>query len=177
MTRYALCIEGSFLSKSMCTLFVFKIQQKGGTSEGFQMWYALPAARRMEAPSYHDLRSGAYPIVEAGGLVVRALIGSYVPSADAGRVRHSSPFDESLMKTPLTLLDVKLAPGATFSHLAPPSDSLLAYCFRGQCAVAGRQVGLYQCALLAHDGETLEIANEGSAETRLLVLQGSFTSS
>lgn len=153
---------------------MLQIQQNGGISEGFQMWYALPAARRMEAPSYYDLRRGTYPVVESGGVVVRVLIGAYVPTADAGRTLHSSPWNESVTKTPLTFLDVSLAPGATFSHVAPSTDSLLVYCFGGQCTLAGRQeqVSLSQCALLAHDGDVLEIANKGSADCRCLILQG-----
>jgi len=50
--------------------------EKAGLLWGFQLWANLPAAQKMIAPRYRDVKAADIPRVEAGGgVVVRVLCG------------------------------------------------------------------------------------------------------
>lgn len=76
----------------------------GGLFHGLQLWVNLPAADKLVAPRYQDLRAGATALLSSadGGSLVRIIAG------DLGG--HAGP---GATHTPITVLHATLAPGAT----------------------------------------------------------------
>jgi quercetin 2,3-dioxygenase len=90
----------------------------GGRFEGVQLWLQLPARDKMAKPRYADLPAGDIPVVALPLplAAVAAAAPAALPAASgsvrvlAGRYAHAaSPL---VTHTPLTLLDVQLAPPA-----------------------------------------------------------------
>ncbi len=75
----------------------------GGLFHGFQLWVNLPAAMKMTAPRYQDIRAGQVALLSSadGGALVRVIAGDV-----AG---HRGP---GVTHTPITLLHATLEPGA-----------------------------------------------------------------
>ncbi len=75
----------------------------GGLFHGFQLWVNLPAAMKMTAPRYQDIRAGQVALLSSadGGTLVRVIAGDV-----AG---HGGP---GVTHTPISLLHATLQPGA-----------------------------------------------------------------
>jgi len=75
----------------------------GGLFHGFQLWVNLPAAMKMTAPRYQDIRAGQVALLSSadGGALVRVIAGEVAGHAGPG-ITH----------TPISLLHATLQPGA-----------------------------------------------------------------
>jgi len=80
-----------------------ELVMSGGLFHGFQLWVNLPAAMKMTAPRYQDIRAGQVGLLSSGdgGTLVRVIAG--------GVAGHSGP---GITHTPITLLHATLQPGA-----------------------------------------------------------------
>jgi redox-sensitive bicupin YhaK (pirin superfamily) len=94
----------------------------GGLFHGFQLWVNLPAAMKMTAPRYQDIRAGQVALLSSadGGALVRVIAGDV-----AG---HHGP---GVTHTPITLLHASLQPGAQLRLPWRPEFNALGYVLAG----------------------------------------------
>jgi quercetin 2,3-dioxygenase len=92
---------------------------------GFQIWINLPAAHKMDAPRYRDVRAEEIATAQADGVTFRAIAGVW--NASIGRV--AGPLKQ--LGEDAALADVRLEPGAGLALELEPRDRLIAYVHRG----------------------------------------------
>ena len=96
--------------------------EAGGLMWGFQLWANLPAARKMMAPRYREVKKDEIPVVRLdGGAEVRVVCGEV-----AG---HKGPVRDIVIDP--QVLDVALPPAARFTHPVPSGHTAFAYVFAG----------------------------------------------
>ena len=136
-------------------------EQAQGLLHGFQLWLNLPAAEKMQAAKYREIKSEDIPEqVLAGGGVVRVIAGSAMIDAEP-LVGPSAG-----LSTKPVFLDVQLNANETVELLVKESNSALVYVYEGSTeTLASRQLGVYQNDELLH----LQGGPEGVG---LLVLSG-----
>jgi redox-sensitive bicupin YhaK (pirin superfamily) len=94
---------------------------EGEVVHSLQLWVNLPAADKMTAPRYQNLRSADMPVREEAGAVIRVFSGS------SGSV-HSSTQNV----VPVTMLEMTLKPGASVKQQLPGSYSGFLYVLEGE---------------------------------------------
>ncbi|GAM26840.1 hypothetical protein SAMD00019534_100150, partial [Acytostelium subglobosum LB1] len=93
-----------------------------GLMHGFQLWVNLPAKDKMMEPRYQDIPPENVPVVtDDNGNRIKVLAGQY--KEVVGPV-------QGVVTAPL-LLDVEIAPGATFIEEIPVGHASFAYVFQG----------------------------------------------
>jgi quercetin 2,3-dioxygenase len=85
-----------------------------------QLWLTLPKADRWTAPAIQDLRSGAIPLRRAPSVIVRLYSGS---SGEYHAITQN--------RVPVTLADIELSGGSSFSQEAPTSHNGFVYVLSG----------------------------------------------
>jgi redox-sensitive bicupin YhaK (pirin superfamily) len=96
---------------------------QSGLMGGFQLWANLPAARKMMAPRYRDVKSAQIPEVTLNSSVrIRVICGK------AGDVE--GPVKDIVIEP--EYLDVSLPPDTEFVHRTPRGHTVLAYVIRGK---------------------------------------------
>jgi redox-sensitive bicupin YhaK (pirin superfamily) len=94
-----------------------------GTMWGFQFWANLPAARKMMAPRYRDIKASEIPEVKLdGGIQVKIVAGEI--AGVKGPVRDIVIEPEMLV--------VSIASGSTFTHNLPAGHTAFAYVLSGE---------------------------------------------
>lgn len=88
---------------------------------GAQLWLNLPRKDKMTLPKYRDLRADMIPVVEEEGSRVKIISGEYR--------EVSGPESGDYVK--LLYLDVSLKPGAEWTILTPPNNTLFIYIVEG----------------------------------------------
>jgi redox-sensitive bicupin YhaK (pirin superfamily) len=97
-----------------------------GRMGGFQLWANLPAAHKMMAPRYREVKSHQIPEVSApGGVTIRVICGNLYGTQ--GPVRD--------IVTDPTYLDVTVPAHARFAHPTPPAHTVFAYVIDGAMRV------------------------------------------
>jgi len=130
---------------------------------GFQLWVNLPAADKMMAPRYRDIRPGDIPVARTGdGVEVRVVAGRY------GRMR--GPVRDIVCDP--EYLDVRLEAGREFRHPVKSGHTVFAFAFEGDgtCPADGTGLG---GGTLAHfgDGDSVTLS-AGRAGLRFLLVSG-----
>ena len=137
-------------------------EQEQGLMEGFQLWLNLPAAAKMQPPSYRDIPAAAIPeFTDAAGVRVRVIAGD--SHGIAGAVQR--PDTEPLY------LDVHLPAGARFEQPLPRGHNAFTYTYRGAVGIAGTRVPDRHMAILANDG-TAAVTVEALEDSRVLIVAG-----
>lgn len=140
--------------------------REGTIAHTLQLWVNLPAAAKMTEPRYQDLPSGAMPVRREAGVEVRVFSGK------SGGV--TSP---TLNHVPVTMLEVLIKPGASFSHSFPAGDNAFVHVLEGDPTIgaAATPVLAGQLAWLTRS-ETVEAseltAKADSTAVRLLFFAG-----
>lgn len=114
-------------------------QTDGTELWGLQLWVNLPAARKMIRPRYQDLGAPAIPELDIADARVRLVAGRL------GATR--GPIDGIDIQP--TLLDATLAPGASFRHPVPGTDTAFVYVLAGEVGVGATAVHAGELAVLA----------------------------
>lgn len=94
---------------------------RGVVCDGLQIFVNLPASRKWRPPQILHLSAADVPRVQAAGAEARVVTGVH-----AGARSPLAP------PTDVTLLDVALAPGATFVHEPPRGEARFAYVIAGE---------------------------------------------
>ena len=126
---------------------------QSGNIYGFQLWVNLPAAQKMGQPRYQEVNSSTIPVVEKDGATIRLVAG------EVNGVR--GPVTE-IAASPL-YMDVKLAPGATFTYPIPGGHTVLAYVFEGVGEFAGEVVESVSMVVFNDDGEHIEVKSDAAS--------------
>ncbi len=142
---------------------------QGGLFHGFQLWVNLPRAQKLAPPRYQDIRASEVRLLAShdGGTLIRVIAGEV-----AGHAGPGSTY------TPMTLLHLTLAPGASVELPWRADYNALAYTLAGRGTVGGerRPVQLGQLAVFG-PGNTLAFAAEQTQDSNapnldILVLGG-----
>lgn len=114
---------------------------EGGTLELVQLWVNLPAARKMDAPGYQDLRAARMPQLNLpGGGRLRVIAGGYAGVEGAART-HS----------PVELWDLSLPRHADAMLSLPVGHSAALAVLRGRIAVGDVEAGAGQLLRLSRE--------------------------
>jgi quercetin 2,3-dioxygenase len=134
-----------------------------GRMGGFQLWANLPAADKMMAPRYRDVRSEQIPVVKLpGGVEVRVI---------AGRVGETVGPVRDVVISP-EYLDVTIPQGAEFSHPVPEGYTVFAYVIEGLGVFGSNRVeALNNSLVLFEDGDLLEVRADNEP-VRFLLISG-----
>jgi len=133
-------------------------QRDGGRTHGLQLWVNLPAAEKMTAPAYQDLRADQNAQRPEPGATIRVIAGDLFGLAGPGQTR-----------TPISYAHVTLAAGAVVSTPLPDGHVVLAYPMTGSFSVGSTQVDEGILAVIEGD----ELALSGVATTsEIIVLTG-----
>src|SRR5262249_8486334 len=129
-----------------------------GRMHGFQLWANLPAALKMTAPRYQDLKAADIPVVkDDDGTLVRIIVGKYANAK--GRI-------EGVAADP-TYLDVTVPAGKRKALPVPGNRHACAYVFEG----AGKFCNASEPLTVPTEGAGWSDATPPSeAENRTLVM-------
>ncbi len=133
-------------------------QQESGRMRGFQLWINLPAAQKMTAPEYQEIRPQAIPEINHDGSVVRIIAGEF--NGQQGPVTDPS--------TGFHFLDVTLQAGNEFAHALPEKHTAFIYLFEGAAKAGDDMITEQQLAVLDQGGR-LSVTAEGAGARFLLV--------
>ena len=131
---------------------------------GFQLWANLPAAHKMMAPRYREIRRDQIPVVTpADGVTIRIV---------CGRVHGvEGPVREIVIEP--EYLDIALEPDRRYDHPVKAGHRVFAYLLDGEARFGGPDgdaVGAETAALFG-DGDVIRMVTDTQA-ARLLLVSG-----
>ncbi|MFF1507086.1 pirin family protein [Streptomyces sp. NPDC058326] len=125
----------------------------GGLFHGLQLWVNLPAADKMMAPRYQDIRGGQVQLLTSpdGGALLRVIAGE-LDGHDGPGITH----------TPITMIHATLRPGAEITLPWREDFNGLAYVMAGRGTVGAerRPVHMGQTAVFGKGGALTVRADE-----------------
>jgi redox-sensitive bicupin YhaK (pirin superfamily) len=134
-----------------------------GNIYGFQLWVNLPSTQKMGQPRYQEVNSSTIPTVEKDGVTIRLVAGE----VDGTR----GPVTE-IAASPL-YMDVKLAPGSTFSYPIPSGHTALAYVFERAGEFSGEVVESVCMISYNDDGDQIEVKSDAAGKgVRFMLIAG-----
>jgi len=128
---------------------------------GLQLWVNLPRADKMTAPAYRDIDAASVPKVSEPAADVAVVAGSYKGADGAAQGDFIN----------VTLLDVTIKPGQTWSVPTKRGDTLFLYMFSGECRFAGEESVVSKQAVLFNDGDVFSVTG-GPEESRFVLVSG-----
>jgi len=140
-------------------------QAHGGRMHGFQLWVNLPRRDKMMPPRYQEIPAARIPEARStdGKVTIRVLAGEALGKRAVIDTR-----------TPITYLDLSLAPGASFAQ--PLSESLHAFVYvvsgSGRFGRAGTPAAAHQLVLFRNDGGEVRLEAAGREPLRALLVAG-----
>ena len=137
------------------------MMQNGGRMHGFQIWVNLPAKDKMMLPRYQDIPSDDIPEVSNEDKTVWAKV-------IAGRALGVEAVIDTVI--PITLIHLKMEPGATYTHACERDHNVMIYAFGGSMAIEGRSLHDGGLGLLSQGDSVRLTAEEDGAE--MLILGG-----
>ncbi|GGW01845.1 hypothetical protein GCM10010230_33400 [Streptomyces narbonensis] len=122
----------------------------GGLFHGLQLWVNLPAADKMMAPRYQDIRGGQVQLLTSpdGGALLRVIAGE-LDGHDGPGITH----------TPITMIHATLRPGAEISLPWREDFNGLAYVMAGRGTVGAERRPV-------HTGQTAVFGKGGALTIR-----------
>ena len=133
-------------------------QAAGGRMHGLQLWVNLPAAEKMTAPAYQDLRSAANARRDQPGAVVRVIAGTLFGLQGPGSTH-----------TPISYAHVTLDRDAAVSSALPDGHVVVVYPMTGAVRVGETQVD--EGILAVIDGNDLALTGV-DPRSEVIVLTG-----
>ncbi len=130
----------------------------GGLFHGIQLWVNLPRVDKMTTPRYQDIRASQVALLSSadGGALLRVIAGEL-----AG---HPGP---GVTHTPITLVHLTVAPGATVHLPWNPEFNALAYAMGGNGSVGPDQAPLRTGSLaVLGDGDSITISADSAQDAR-----------
>lgn len=116
--------------------------QAGSIAHSLQLWVNLPASRKMTEPRYQALHGATLPVRHEAGADIKVLSG-----------RSGNVVSPTLNHVPVTALDVRIDPGATFTQSLEPGANVFVLVVAGDARVGstGRTVTAGEIAWLTPD--------------------------
>ena len=137
------------------------MMENGGRMHGFQIWVNLPAKDKMMKPRYQDIPSSEIPETsDDEGTVWAKVI--------AGRALGVGAVIDTVI--PITLIHLRLKPGATYMQACETDHNVMLYAFGGSLKVAGKSLEDGGLGLLSSGDSVTMTAGKKGAE--LLILGG-----
>ncbi len=126
-------------------------EQEDGLLQGFQLWINLPAAHKMDPPSYQEFSPDVIPVetVEAG-IAIRVIAGT-TDNGTRGPVKN--------IITEPVFFDVQLDAGKTFTQTLPVDHNAVLYTIDGGLEVASTGTSTNANNLIAP--ETMAVLGNG----------------
>lgn len=121
-------------------------ERTGSLARGYQIWIDLKNGSRMVAPHALHLAAKDVPVVTRDGVTIRAVLG-----ASNGA---TSPLK---LPTDLRLIDVALAPSASFTQTLAREENTFIVMIEGEALVNGSRARAGEAVRTAADGETLDV--------------------
>lgn len=136
-----------------------------GTFRLLQLWLTLPKAERWTEPDHQIIRGAEVPVRREPGVEVRLYSGTTGDLVSPTRNR-----------VPVTLVDVRLEPGARVEQQLPASYNGFLYVIDGVVTTGGVELRPTQVGWLDRPSvtgtTTLAIANDGAEPARVLLYAG-----
>lgn len=132
---------------------------------GFQLWFNLPAAQKMQAPRYRDLPLTELAYLAGRDFSLTAVSGEWHV---AGESTLEGPLSELAPQAALADLNIESAVELAFA--APAEESVMAYVYNGDVELGGASYGKRQM-LLFNEGDTVSLKG-GSRGAGILLLRG-----
>jgi len=132
-----------------------------GRSRIFQLWIALPARDRETAPRFEIIRRVEAPVVRAPGVEARLYSGA------SGGLRAPTR-----NVVPITMLDVALAPAATFRQELPGAYNAFAYVVEGGVQIGRDTLTAGQVGWLAPSDRGTLVVSAAERGARLVLYAG-----
>lgn len=135
--------------------------ETSGRSRVLQLWIALPAHARNVAPRFELIRGATAPTVRAPGVEARLYSGV------------SGPLKATTMNiVPVTLVDVRLAPNATFTQSLPTSYRGFVYVLAGDIEVGGETLRVGDVAWFERGASTELVSRADARGARFVLYAG-----
>eukprot|EP00117_Sycon_ciliatum_P042116 scpid52960/ scgid2778/ Pirin-like protein len=143
-----------------------EVLEKGGKSEGFQLWVNLPKKDKMIPPRYQDTPPEKIPVAttDDGQVTVKVI---------AGESLGQNAYIET--RTKILFLDIRLQPGATFVQPVPSSYDGFAYVWRGSGHLgpdAGSKSAVMGDVAVLGSGDSFRLKAEDSQSMYVLLIAG-----
>jgi redox-sensitive bicupin YhaK (pirin superfamily) len=138
-----------------------EFSQKGGPFQMVQLWVNLPAKNKLTTPGYQGITANdikSWQVPNDGG-VVNVIAGNFKDIKGA-----ATTF------TDVNLWDIKLRPGAEITFDIPATHNAAILLVEGAATINGESADEYSFALLANEGETVNI--HAHENVTLLVMSG-----
>ena len=140
-----------------------------GAIYGFQLWVNLPAALKMSAPRYQEVKAERIPNTEKDGARVRVVAGEVL--GVRGPVKE-------IAADPL-YVDVTLAPGAEYVQAIPADHTVVAYVFEGEGQFGTGETGAGQEGTISAvklvwfgEGDAVRIKAGAASGVRFMLMAG-----
>ena len=138
---------------------------RGGRMHGFQLWVNLPRRDKMMAPRYQEIPASRIPVAssEDGTVTARVIAGEALGKTAVIDTR-----------TPISYLDLEIAPGAVFEQPLPEDFHAFAYVVSGR-GLFGRErtpARPHELVLLRDDGVSARIEAAEGEKLRALLIAG-----
>ena len=131
---------------------------------GFQLWFNLPAAEKMDAPRYRDLPTSELATAEGAGFRATAVSGDWLFGSEA----VSGPLGE--LEPQAALADVVIDSSVTLRVAAEAGETVMAYIYDGSLVAREAEPGARNL-LVYGDGDAIELV-AGPEGAGLLLLRG-----
>ncbi len=132
----------------------------GSRTHALQIFVNLPAAQKLDAPAARHVPTTEMPVIEGPGHRVRVMTGQ------SNGVTGATP-----PALPLTILDIGLEPGGSFTHRAEPEDATWLHLIRGEIEVelnATRHLLSRDTALATHGAKEIRLLSGDGGQAVLL---------
>jgi redox-sensitive bicupin YhaK (pirin superfamily) len=139
-------------------------ERADGKLRGFQLWVNLPGKLKMNPPRYQDVSAARIASAARSGATARVIAGEAFGVAGAANTL-----------IPVRLLDVTVAPGASFEIDLPDSHACFVYVYEGAVRGldgAGKTRELIKGALALLEGGASVSLAAGDAGAKLLFADG-----
>jgi redox-sensitive bicupin YhaK (pirin superfamily) len=138
---------------------------RGGRMHGFQLWVNLPKKDKMMTPRYQEVPAAGIPVGKSGDGAVTARV-------IAGEALGARAVIDT--RTPITYLDLELAPGAVLEQPLAEDFNAFAYVVSGDGAFGSDKTSAqaHELVLFRNDGGSARIEASPGAPLRVLVIAG-----
>lgn len=132
--------------------------ERGGRSQGIQLWINIPRSEKMNPPSYQPITKEEIVLIEKEGVEFRLVSGSY---RDKKGPAHSNVFTAML----------RMKSGSTDTFTFPSGHNVCFYILEGELILNETQT-IKEHDLVIFDQEDGEIKLEAKSNSKLLLMAG-----